>query len=279
MEGLAKVAWKRWFTGGLYQVRYHIRRNQIGREQTVKVGDVTVFDRLDFSNGNDRFDIEETLVVIPRGWHDVTFETFDTSGSCPMTYLTFKAIGRIPVGGDSNIVEGDYNGLERIGEFRARKNGSYAEILFGNVTPEEFDEINVVFNGRSAGYMTIGCNINDIETASYRKIGDIYYEGVEHDSSTSAQTELILASINLIPVASNTFTARLSFLFGSHEDEDRRIAHGDGKTVTHSIGYENYGWLITGQNVSELKKLEFHSTMSDWDGSSTIVVYGRRRNG
>ena len=63
------------------------------------------------------------------------------------------------------------------------------------MTPEEFDEINVVFNGRSAGYMTIGCNINDIETASYRKIGDIYYEGVEHDSSTSAQTELILASI------------------------------------------------------------------------------------
>ena len=285
----SKSVVKRWFTGGVYEVNYHIRKHPTGGRQKITIendsvnfDNITVFDSVDFTNAVITNSIETALVKIPRGYHYVTFDNLGAGTqdiTNPMSFLNFTLLSRKALGGDVDLI-GEENGLVRIGEFRARRDGNSAVINFGGVVPELYDEIKVIFNGRSVDRdMTVGMTINDLTSLNYRKTGDIKVNGTEHTQTSANRAELVMCSTGLLTNVRQTFTCEVEMFFGVHETTGKWISHGFGRTSTHAVGREDYSWLLTGDNIPEIKVLRFTSSGADWSNLSDIIVYGRRTRG
>ena len=272
----SESARKRWFTGGLYRVNYHIRRHVDGGTQDINVDDIPIFENINFSSSEGQTAIISTIVKIPRGYHDIIFNNLSGTLNV-MSYLRFSLIGKLPISSDSKIQ--NESGLIRIGEYRARREESSTDINFERITPEKYDRVMVQVNGRSLGSLTMAMVLNDITVNNYRRVGVIRYFDDSQTPQTvnSTESHLTLISPGMIS-NTHTFTVDVDLIFGAHPTDNFSIANKDGSATTH-VGYENFGWLLTGTNVNFLEKLTFTATGSNWHGNTKITVYARERTG
>ncbi len=283
----SKATRKQWFTGGLYKVEYD--RNVVvngGRQkitlETDRPSSITVWDSVQFEiiSGENQPSLISKLVEIPRGYHYVTFENIanGSTGNCQnqFSFLRFTNLGRVPLAGDADLTH-DSGGYVPIAEHVARKPGANIILETGGITPDKWEDLRLKINGRSAGAMSMAVQLNDITSPVYKKLATVIINGVEQPHTTVSSGDLTLISSGLLTTGAQSFTSIMDMIYGVHEQSGKWISQGFFRSVTHESGDEHGSYLITGDNVPKLSKIQITAVGAGWNAFMDVILEGKMR--
>ena len=282
----AVSARKRFFSGGVYLVDYHVRRFPDGGAQKLSVTneegtqEVVVFDRIDYDSGEDPIDnvVVRKYVEIPRGYWYVTMSNLGgggSSGSSNFSWLRFRCMGKSVVhtraltinSSDSRVLLADY---------RFRQDSFGMTIPLSGVDWKTYDQVIVDLNGRSTDILSVGLRVNGISANKYKKVGSRVIEG-EHHVVDEIGDRLNIVGAGAVNTVDQTFHACTVINFGKHSTQGQRLALGEGYTSSNHAAREDYSWIISGEDVREIKSLQLLVFTNRLMGKSSVNVYGIRR--